>query len=195
MLIFHGLLEALMTLGEAWQRKIRMAFFALSLSFILNFLTEGLLLAKHSFLIFIAYWTDFAHMVVAWSLNLFFFLTIHLLVFSRFFFLLLLARSDTSISSWSNLSLCFFTIHQMLLYFCIVWAQWSFAIIALNGRSFTFIEKMVADIWFHHNLPALLTLISPVITVTVELFVNELIVSHLCRAPIEFTAELQFIVV
>ena len=182
-----------MTLGETWEWKISMALMALRFLFILKFLTDLLLLSKHSFLIVTLFWTDFVH-IITWALYLFFF-SFNLVIFICLFFLFRLPRSDTPICWLAHLCISFFAVHQMLLDFSIIWAQRGFAVIALNGRSLTFIEKMVADIWFHHYFFAPLALITSVITIFVKLFVNKLIVSHFCGTPIEFTAKLQFTVV
>ncbi len=58
-------------------------------------------------------------------------------------------------------------------------AERSLAVIALYYRSFAFIEKMIANVRFHHHFLALLALIASVIAIIVKLFVNEFEVSHL----------------
>lgn len=182
-----------MTLGKTWYRKIYMALIALWFLFILNFLAEILLLSNHSFLIFILFWTDFIQ-IVERPFYLFF-IFFHLLVFVWLFLLLRLARGGPIICWWSHLCFSFLAVHQMLLDVWIIRAQRSFAVITLDGRSLTFIEKMVADERLHHYFFASLALITPVITIFVKLFIDKLMISQFCGTPIEFTAKLQFIVI
>jgi hypothetical protein len=137
LLILSVLLETLMTLGEAWQRKICMALLALWFLFILNFLTELLLLSNHPFLIVTLIWTsNFIHIVV-WALYLFFFFDILDLV--SLFLLFRLPRSGTVICRLTHLCLSFFAVNQMPLNISIIGAKRGFAVIALNVRGLTFI--------------------------------------------------------